>query len=354
MMARGHRTTGNTLPMRRALGLAALLIVLVFAFPQAGAQANVRRSFWGVEYTSPTSTRDFRLMHRAHVGTVRFVLWHSVVQANGWSPYDRLIRGLAKRRLQGLPDLLNNPANYTPPISGSAAQSWTQFAHAAVARYGPRGSFWHAHPGLPKKPLRAWQVGNEPSLPKYWPTKSPVRDYARFLKITHGAIKSARSHAKVVLAGLPGIVVDPRYRGWRFLSRLYGVSGVKRHFDIAAFQPYSHHVRDIGRQMRKYRRVMRRHGDKHTRVWITEFGYGSGRFDHRLNRGKKGQARMLRKTFRVFRHRRRHWNLRGVVWYEWRDPAQRNPDCSFCSSAGLLRSGFSKKPAYRAFKRIAH
>src|SRR3954453_23365225 len=130
--------------MRKAIALALSLTAIALMVSASGAQANAGRSFWGVAYTSPTSTRDFRLMHRAHVGTVRFVVWHSVVQANGWSPYDRLVRGLAKRRLQGLPDLLNNPANYTPPISGSAAQSWTQFAHAAVACYGPRGSFWHA------------------------------------------------------------------------------------------------------------------------------------------------------------------------------------------------------------------
>jgi len=43
-----------------------------------------------------------------------------------------------------------------------------------------------------------------------------------------------------------------------------------------------------------------------------------------------------------------------VVWYDWRDPAQKNPDCSFCSSAGLLRSNFRAKPSWRAFRHFTH
>src|SRR5207249_10552483 len=110
---------------------------------------------------------------------------------------------------------------------------------------------------------------------------------------------------------------------------------------------------DLRFQMSKFRRVMRRHGDGRKRVWITEFGYGSARFNHRLNYGLDGQARMLRRTFRLFREKRRQWKVRGVIWYNWRDPAGGNSDCSFCSSSGLLRSNRQAKPAYRAFKRIA-
>jgi polysaccharide biosynthesis protein PslG len=343
---------GRVRGIQHATVLALLLTALACTLIPAGAHAR-GRSFWGV-VDGPTAqtNRDLRLMRRGGVGTDRFVLWHSVVQQSGWSSYDRFIGKLARKRIRALPDLFTG-GGYSPPISGNARQSWVQFAHNAAARYGPGGSFWHAHPRLPKRPVRAWQVGNEPSLPKYWPTKSPVRDYATFLKITHDAIRGVNSHATIVLAGLPGVVVDRPYRGWKFLNKLYRVGGVKGDFNVAAFHPYAHHLRDLAPQMRKFRHVMRRHGDKHTPVWITEFGYGSGRRDGRLNFGKKGQARMLRKTFRAFAHKRRRWNVRGVVWYQWRDPAQQNPDCSFCSTSGLLHSNLRPKPAYRAFKHIA-
>jgi polysaccharide biosynthesis protein PslG len=339
--------------MRRGyLSALALAVCLGLVLP-AGAQA-VSRSFWGVEYSSSASGRDFRLMHRAHVGTVRIPLWHSVVSGSGWSTYDRIVSGLAKRRIHVLPDLLNNPADYTPPISGSARTSWTQFAHSAVARYGPGGSFWHTHPGLPKTPVRAWQVGNEPNLKKYFPSRRPVRDYATLLKITHNAIHRANRHAKVVLAGMPALRSQfVSYPGVKFLNRLYRVRGIKHAFNIAATHPYAENLRQLRRAMTRIRRVMRRHGDKKTQVWITEIGYGSARFNHHLNFGRKGQARMLHKTFRLLHAKHRRWRIHGLAWYDWRDPPQRNPDCSFCSTAGLLRSDFHPKPAYRAFKRIA-
>jgi hypothetical protein len=338
--------------MRRTAGLAVVVTALVLLLPPAGAQAS--RSFWGVEYTNSTSSRDFKLMHRAHVGTVRIPLWHSVVASSGWGPYDAIVSGLARKRIRLLPDLVNNPADYTPPIHGGARTAWVQFAHAAVQRYGPGGSFWQSHPGLPKRPVRAWQVGNEPNLKKYFPSNSPVRDYATLLKITHGAIRSASSHARVVLAGMPALRSQfVTFPGIKFLSRLYRIKGIKHAFDIAATHPYAENLRQLHRALSRTRRVMRRHHDGKTKLWITELGYGSARFNHHLNFGRKGQARMLRRTFRVIKHNRRHWRVRGVVWYDWRDPAQKNPDCSFCSSAGLLHSNFRPKPAYRAFRHIA-
>jgi hypothetical protein len=339
---------------RRRIALAGLAAALALALPAASAQA-VSKSFWGVQYNSPTTSQDFNMMQGAKVGTARFVIWHSFVQADGFAQYDAVIGGLASRGVAGLPDLLNNPADYTPPISGSAAQSWTQFAHDVVARYGPGGSYWSGpyqsqFPGAAIKPVTSWQVGNEPSLPKYWPTSSKAQDYAKFLKISHDAIKGVDPNATIVLAGLPGIVVKAPYRGWKFLNQLYNVAGVKRNFDVAAFHPYAHHVDDIPPQMKKFRGVMRSHGDKSSKVWITEFGYGSDPPNGRLNRGPTGQANMLRKTYKLFLERRRRWNLRGLVWYEWRDPAQKNPDCSFCSSAGLLYPNFTPKPAFSAYK----
>jgi Glycosyl hydrolase catalytic core len=338
--------------MRRTIGLAGLLTAVALTLPASGAEA-AGRDFWGVNYTSATSGRDFKVMRRGHVGAARFVLWHSVVQASGWGPYDQLIAGLAKRRIRPLPDLFNS-ADYIPPVSGGARTAWVQFVHDAASRYGPGGTFWRAHPGLPNTPVRAMQVGNEPNLPKYFVTSTPVRDYATLLKITHSAIRSVSGKIKVVLAGMPALRSQfVKFPGIQFLNRLYRVHGVKRSFDIAATHPYAENLRQLHRALNGVRRVMKRHGDRRAPVWITEMGYGSDRFNHHLNFGLRGQATMLRKTFKLILHGRKRWKVHGVVWYDWRDPPQRNPDCSFCSSAGLLRSSFRPKPAYHAFKHIA-
>ena len=45
---------------------------------------------------------------------------------------------------------------------GTAA--YTQFLTALVGRYGPSGSLWAEQPGLPRMPIRDWQIWNEPNL----------------------------------------------------------------------------------------------------------------------------------------------------------------------------------------------
>jgi hypothetical protein len=53
-------------------------------------------------------------------------------------------------------------------------------------------------------------------------------------------------------------------------------------------------------------------------------------------------------------HNRHRWGLNGVLWFDWRDPSRGQPiNCSFCSSAGLLKHNYGKKPAYRAFQHFA-
>jgi hypothetical protein len=347
--------------MRGKIGLAGLLTAVALALPVASAEA-VGPSFWGVVDASSPSAQDFDQISESNAGVVRIPLFQKQPETLpgviDWSSIDQMIGGLASRGIAVLPDLIPNLADYAPPISGSAAQAWVQFANDAVARYGPGGGYWSGPYqlqfglGAPINPVLAWQVGNEPSLPKYWPTSSKVKDYARLLKITHDAIRGVDPNATIVLAGLPGAIVRAPWRGWSFLNRLYGVPGAKQHFDVAAFHAYAHELDDIAPQMKKFRGVMKRHGDESTKVWITEFGYGSDPPNGRLNLGLWGQASMLRKAYELFLERRKRWNLRGVIWYEWRDPGVAVPTCSFCSSAGLLFSDSQPKPALSAFERF--
>lgn len=345
--------------MRRKIGLAAFLTALALVLPVASAQA-VSRSFWGVVDTSSASAQDFDQIRDSKAGTVRIPLFQKQPEllpgVVDWSSTDQMIGGLASRGIAVLPDLIPNLADYAPPISGDAAQAWVQFAHDAVARYGPGGGYWSGPYqvefglGAPINPVAAWQVGNEPSLPKYWPTSSKAKAYATLLQMTHDVIRGVDPNATIVLAGLPGAVVKVPWRGWSFLDRLYRVPGVKRNFDVAAFHPYSHQLDDLAPQMNKFRRAMKQHRDQRTQVWITEFGYGSDPADGHLNRGPTGQANMLRKTYTLLLEERRRWRLRGVIWYEWRDPGAEVPTCSFCGSAGLVSFDSQPKPALGALE----
>ena len=56
----------------------------------------------------------------------------------------------------GLKSPPRNPADYA------------RYLGALVERYGPNGTFWVENPTVPKRPVREWQIWNEPHLRLYW------------------------------------------------------------------------------------------------------------------------------------------------------------------------------------------
>jgi hypothetical protein len=344
----------------RRAGLAGLVALAALLLSATSAQA-VPATFWGMLPTGSISQADYNKMADAKVGTVRHDIYQ---QGFSFGNYDAVVGNLASRGISLLPTLKVGPGLVTPPISGSAKTNWDNFVQTVVSRYKPGGTYWSGGAsspyhnqfgaGAPDPPgggVTQWQVFNEPSLPKYF--DGSVQDYATLLKDTHDQIVGAAPGAQVVLAGLPGIVVKPPSRAWRYLNQLCGVSGVPGSFDVAALHPYAHHVWDIPPQMWKFRRVMRERCGGTKPTWISEFGYGSAAYNHRLNFGLQGQATMLRRTFNLWQQRASRWQVRGVMWYQWRDPANGNPDCSFCSSSGLLFSNGDPKPAFAAYEHFS-
>jgi polysaccharide biosynthesis protein PslG len=348
--------------VRLAATLATLLAAVALLLPVARAQASVSPSFWGV-VPAPSiglTIQDLDTMRQAKVGIVRSPVYEEDIEPSpgnfNFMPTDTLIGYLASRGIQTLPDLVDSRTNPPPPITGGAAQAWQAFVQRLVARYGPNGSYWSgpyqaAHPGGPIIPVTSWQAYNEPNLPKYFPSNSPVSDYAKLLDLTSASIRGVDPSAEVVLAGMPTLQSKfVAFPGWKFLDQLYQVAGAKDDFDIAAAHPYAESLDQLRYAIKKVRRVMNRYGDSQTPVWLTEFGYGSASFNHHLNFGVHGQARMMSKSFNLLLRMRRSWHVSGVIWYDWRDPPQGNPDCSFCSSAGVLNPDYSPKPAFRVWE----
>ena len=98
---------------------------------------------------------------------------------------------------------------WSPPRSPEAFAGW---AAAAVARYGAHGTFWREHPDLPRRPIRAWQVWNEPvagsgatGRSEFWVDDRPALPaYVALLRATARAIHRTDPSAQVMLAGLTG------------------------------------------------------------------------------------------------------------------------------------------------------
>jgi Glycosyl hydrolase catalytic core len=347
------------------LVIAGLAMSLV-AVPTAQA---ARSEFYGVTQPFAQSVQDNEGMQTAKVRTDRFPLqWSKVEQSQGsfdWTFSDVGIGALAAHGIRSAPFVWGSPAWAgtggvpRPPVSASARQAWQTFLKAAVARYGPGGTYWttlyHQQfgAGATAYPITSWQIWNEPNLKAFYlgsTYQQKAQRYGTLVKISHDAIIAKDPKAQIVLAGI-ATKNDPN--AYNFLKSLYAVSGIKSAFDAAAVHPYAASVDQVRSAVQQFRNVMTSHGDKGAQVWITEFAWGSGPTDSAgVNKGLSGQAQALTNTYKMFLSNRTPWNLQRVFWFLWRDPAPGDPyanGCSFCGTAGLFKHDGTQKPAYNAF-----
>ena len=367
--------------MLRILATVACAGCLVASPALASAKAAGRATF-GIAGGAQPDAKDIAKMGRGEVGSFRFGLdWPSIQQSRGqcrpvqgscdWSATDQLVGGLASKGIPALPVAFGTPRwlshNAVRPPLGTKAQrnAWRGFLKAAVKRYGPNGTYWtdgedpilhtplpgpyHMQFGLdaPVTPIDAWQIWNEPNGKPFWAPRPSARRYAKLLRISRSALDSADPNAQLVLAGLVGY---GQIRAWTFLGQLYRAHA-KRSFDAAALHPYARNLGQLRDEVALYRRVMKKHGDRRTPLWITELGWGSRRGGGPYNKGKGGQKRILSHSFKMLIHHGA-WRINHLFWFDWRDPGSQSagpPGCTWCSSAGLLRHNRDSKPAYRAF-----
>jgi hypothetical protein len=362
---------------RKMIVLGAAVAALFLAGCGSGSPASMPAAppdFFGINPGTAPDSLDFKEMANAGVETMRGGLrWSSVQPRRGpydWDLTDATIGRLAAQGLGYLPILASTPPwvaskPTTPPIASPRVErAWEGFLGAAVARYGPDGSFWRPAPGGGQSPFHAlcgcdadpvpitsWQIWNEPNLVNYFTASPKVSSYAELLRISDDAIKAADPHAQVVLAGLPGFAATTGPTAWQFLRKLLDQPGVDGAFDIAALHPYSRDVGELELQIRKVRTVLSDNGDSAKPLWITELGWGSAPPDRfELNKGIQGQKRLLDQSFAFLLRVQEKWRLGRVYWFEWRDPPpSAHVPCGFCSSAGLLRNDREPKPAYHAF-----
>jgi hypothetical protein len=311
-------------------------------------------------------TKDLKRLGRSHVTTVRWGFrWIRIEHVKGtynWNVTDQMIGDLANRGIRVLPVMTSPPrwaaASDRPPLkTKEARKGWKKFLKAAVDRYGPRGDYWTdpdlydaEHPKGPSRPITTWQIWNEQNLKPGAQYVKP-RKYRKLVGISHDAIHSRDKKARIVLGGMPGYV---QTKAWVYLKRLYQSRRFKRKFDAVAVHPYSPDVKHVFVQLWRMRQVMRRSHDRRAGLWITELGWGSKRPSRSepINKGPKGQKRLLKKTFTRLKRQRKPYNLKHAYWFDWRDESRGTRACSFCTTSGLFRHSQKPKPAWRAFKRV--
>jgi len=324
-------------------GAVAALAALV---APTGAVAAVPATFFGVMADGPLLGGGVDLgaqtaaMRGAGVGSVRVAVYWSdaqpyataaavppdqqprFVDADGvptdFAAIDGIVAASAAAGLDVLPVVLRTPAwaaadprSAASPPRGTT--TYTRFLTTLVHRYGPGGAFWAQRPDLIARPIRRWQVWNEPDIRKYWNRQPFAASYVRLLRAAHTAIHTADPGARVLLAGLTN-------RSWIDLRRVYAAGG-RAAFDVAAAHPFSRRVANVLKIVGLVRREMRRHGDGSKPLALTELSWSSGAGRSTFNYGwettEQGQAQRIRAVLPRLAALRTALRLDGVYWYTW-------------------------------------
>ena len=350
---------GGSHSVKMARRLILVLALGLLAVPPA-AHAYLPAGFIGISPQSPGDAKDYELMQQAGIYSVRLPLYWTVVEPENpafterrWDYFDREVRLAAEAGLEAFPFVTASPKWVAPlgidlPVANPwQRRAWASFVRAAVDRYGPGGSFWREEDELPSFPVRRWEIWNEENIVTFATRPEPAR-FATMIRIAGRIIHREAPGSQVILGGLFGrpLQIPPNVASGDYLSRLYRSRRVKRYFDGVGLHPYVADARAMGAQLANLRRIMRRHHDGATPLYVTELGWGSDSGPTRWQRGLWGQAYQLSKSFSMLSANRVRWRVGGVWWFTWSDEGG---SCVFCHSAGLLTAKREAKPAWYRF-----
>ena len=312
--------------------LTALIALAIALLPAtAAAERTVPRGWLGVIADGPLTSGgaldgEWDLMAGSGAEGVRTAFYWPGAQRDGSAPpdlahLDGVVLQAARRGLPVLPIVTGTPGwaasrghdETSPPRD---LQLYPDFLRTLVARYGPRGSLWAEHPEVAARPIRAWQIWNEPNLTRYWtPPRGQgfARSYVKLLRAARWALRAADPGARTILAGLPN-------ESWIALRRIYQAGGRKA-FDAVALHPYTGKPRNVVRLAEYARREMRRFGDRRKPIWITELSWPAAKGKTRNTTGfettDRGQAQRLGEGVRLLARARRRLRIERVFWYTW-------------------------------------
>jgi hypothetical protein len=314
------------------------------------------------EVTRPNAplADEVKAMREAGVTTLRAPFYWPTAQPQDEPPSfaatDPLVEAVARERIELLPVVLGTPswAAAHPKLGNSppaGTKTYAAFLTDLIDRYGPSGSFWKEHPDVPKRPIRSWQIWNEPDHLHYWSDQPYAPGYVALARAARTAIKQADPGATVVMAGFAD-------RSWNSLAAVYKAGG-KGVFDAAAIHPYTYKVRDVLRIVEYARRALDRAGDPDQPLWLTEVTWSSGkRPGHEpapFETTPEDQAARLSQALPLLIRERKRLGVERIFWENWlsNDSDHSNP-FNFSGLRTLAPDGtVTEKPAFEQFKRIA-
>jgi hypothetical protein len=361
-------------PLTTAVALAASLLA---AAPAAeAAKPRAPRGFYGVMWdraadrgTAEEQDARWAMMERSGVESVRIVFSWAATQPTAGGPddyteIDARVASAARHGVKILPVVLYAPewAKRYPGRHGSppaSAADYAAFVTRLVQRYGPAGTFWTEHPELPKRPLREWQIWNEPHFDFYWYTPEQggwAAEYVDLLRQSRQAIKGVDPGAKVVLAGFADA-------SWKVLNLAYR-AGARGAFDVVAVNIFTGRPGFVMAATRLNRRITRRYHQPRMPIWVTETTFPAAKgevprpaqeWQRRWYTTDRGMARRLTELYALGRKNARRLRLQRIYWYTWASSYAGGDD--LFDYSGLIRvdteGTATSQPALRAFRRSA-
>lgn len=272
----------------------------------------------------------------AGIRIIRSDMFWDAVERNGhfdFSRYDRLADELRKRGMSALWILDYGHPDHGggPPLTPEQRQAYVEFATQAAKRY--RGAVTYA-----------FEVWNEPHLPKYWRNPDPLA-YGRLLLETAQAIKKVAPDTKVVSSGV-GTPDVP------FIVKMLSVSKTWP-IDAIGLHPYRQgNPENHAAYVEPMRQAIAAAGSK-LPVWDTEWGYssavdldkaqyGDGHDPRALNRQAQLQLRKVLTQMALGTELHTLYNLSDVGL----DPNDRE------HNFGLLTKDDQDKPAIQALRAL--
>ena len=295
------------------------------------------------------------MLQRGGVGLLRAVFDGAVLGGSHdparWQPHDALMAAAARERIEVLPVLLSAPGvslRVNRPRTRAQRTAWVTFVTAVAGRYGRGGTFWEMHPELEPRPLKSYQVWNEPNLPAYWRPTPDAASYLRLVRLTRERLRAVDPLASIVLAGLPNSRLGTPMLD--YVRAIYRQPGARALFDVVAVHPYAPDAAGVLAYVNQVRAYMDRRGDRRTPIWITEVGWATGGLRSPFRTTRAGQAARIERTFRALIAARGRLRLGRVVLFGLQDRAYIPIETKWWGPrVGLFDLTGRPKPAWSTF-----
>jgi hypothetical protein len=237
-----------------------------------------------------------------------------------WSFDDSIAAALAMHGLRWLP-IIDYSAPWAQSVSGvdhsppAAAADYAAYAAAVAQRYGPRGSFWAAHPQLQPQPVDTYEIWNEPDNPLFWsPAPDPAAYAALYLR-ARSAIDAVQPTARVIVGGLthPSSFAE---------AMLAAAPQLRGRLDGVAIHPYGVSPQAVLAGVHQARMALDALGLRAVPLYVTEFGWTThprGALDYLPERLRPGY---IQRTLSALGHL--DCGVAAALLYAWVTPG-RNP-----------------------------